>query len=86
MMEWCTSRSMAAAVVIGSLKIWSHWLKTRLELISRRAALVALGQQREEHFHFLAALLDVADVVEDQHVEAVELLEFGFEPQVALGG
>ena len=33
MMEWCTSRSMAAIVVIGSLKIWSHWLKTRLELI-----------------------------------------------------
>ena len=33
MMAWCTKRSMAAIVVIGSLKIWSHWLKTRFELM-----------------------------------------------------
>ena len=24
---------MAAIVVIGSLKIWSHWLKTRFEVM-----------------------------------------------------
>jgi len=28
--EWCTRRSMVAAVVIGSLKIRSHSLNTRL--------------------------------------------------------
>ena len=33
MTEWCTRRSMAAAVVIGSLKILSHSLKTRLLVI-----------------------------------------------------
>ncbi len=33
--EWWTSRSLAAIVVIGSLKIWSHWLNTRFELISK---------------------------------------------------
>lgn len=45
----------------------------------------ARSQQGEEHFHFLPALLHVADVVEDQHVVAVEFLEFGLEPQVAGG-
>lgn len=30
---WCTTRSMAAAVVIGSLKILSHFENTRLEVI-----------------------------------------------------
>ena len=33
-MEWCTSRSMAAMVVIGSLKIWSHFENTRLLVMS----------------------------------------------------
>ena len=33
MIEWCTSRSIAAAVVIGSLKILSHCEKTRLLVI-----------------------------------------------------
>jgi hypothetical protein len=31
--EWWTRRSIAAAVVIGSLKIRSHSLKTRLLVI-----------------------------------------------------
>ena len=33
MWAWCTRRSTAAMVVRGSLKIWSHWEKTRLLLI-----------------------------------------------------
>jgi hypothetical protein len=32
MIEWCTRRSTAAMVVIGSLKIWSHFENTRLLL------------------------------------------------------
>ena len=46
--------------------------------------LVTFGQQGEEHFHFLPALLHVADVVQYEHVEAVELFEFLLQPQVAL--
>ena len=49
------------------------------------AAFVAFGQQGEEHFHFVAGLLDVADVVEDEHFEAIEAAEFVFEQQVAFG-
>lgn len=33
------------------------------------AALVAFSQQGEQHLHLLAALLDVAQVVDDQRVE-----------------
>ena len=32
--EWWTTRSIAAAVVIGSWKIWSHLENTRLEVIA----------------------------------------------------
>ena len=47
--------------------------------------LVALGSQREEHLHLFPALLHVADVVEDEHIVAVELFEFVLQPQVSLG-
>ena len=49
-------------------------------------AFVPLGQEGEEHLHFVAALLDVADVVEDHGMIDVERGEFAFEAQVALGG
>ena len=49
------------------------------------ATLVALRKQGEEHFHFFAALLQVADVVEDEHFVAVEFLEFFFQPELAFG-
>src|SRR5207249_3296444 len=51
-----------------------------------RAALVALGQEGEEHLHLLPALLDVADVVQDEALEAIELLQFSGQPKVSLGG
>lgn len=34
---------------------------------------VALGQELEKDFHFLAGLLDIADVIEDDGVKALEL-------------
>ena len=37
-----------------------------------RLLLVALGQEVEEGLHFLAGLLDIADVVNDDTVEALE--------------
>jgi hypothetical protein len=33
MTQWWISRSMAAAVVMGSLKIRSHWENTRLDVM-----------------------------------------------------
>jgi hypothetical protein len=48
-------------------------------------AFVPLGQEGEGHLHFVAALLDVADVVEDHGVIDVESGKFSFEAKVALG-
>ena len=50
------------------------------------APLVPLRQEGEEHLHLVAVLLHVSDVVEDDGLEAVELLQFAFEREVALGG
>ncbi|MNC90837.1 hypothetical protein D3C83_69880 [compost metagenome] len=38
-----------------------------------RAALVALGQQGKQHLRFLGALLDVAQIIEQQDLEVIEL-------------
>jgi hypothetical protein len=63
---------MAAAVVIGLLKIRSHSLKTR-SLVSH---------QGEEHFGLVGGLLDVADVVEDHGVEDVEAAQWSGQAEV----
>ena len=68
-MLWCTSRSIAAAVVMGSLKIFSHFENGRFAREDDAASLVTLGQQREENLHLLAILLHVTDVVDDQRTE-----------------
>ena len=49
------------------------------------AAFVAFGQEGEEHFHLFGALLDVAEVVEDDDVVAIHLFQPGLEAQVAFG-
>ena len=48
------------------------------------AALVALSQEREENFGLLGTLLDVADVVEDQHRELIEFAQGARQLEVAL--
>ena len=48
--------------------------------------LVAFGEEGEEHFHFLAGLVDVADIVEDDGIKALEFGKRGRQFQVALGG
>ena len=68
------------------LKKRSHWLKSRFAGESQASALVALGDQCEEDFGFLGALLDVAEVVEDDEVEAIELPKGPRQREVALGG
>ena len=48
-------------------------------------ALVALGEQGEQHFHLRAVVLNIADVVQYQALDAIELPEFAREAQIALG-
>ena len=50
-----------------------------------RLLLVALSEEGEQDLHFLAGLLDVADIVEDDDVEAFEFGECGRQFQVAFG-
>lgn len=46
---------------------------------------VAFGKQREEDFHLLAALLHVAQVIDDQRVERRQPLDLPGQSQVAFG-
>jgi hypothetical protein len=48
------------------------------------APLVAPGQQGKEHLHFVAVMLHVADVIQDQAGEALELGQLLREPQISL--
>ena len=49
------------------------------------AALVAMGQQGKEHFHFLPGVLDIADVVEDQPILFAPAFQQSGQGQFALG-
>jgi len=49
------------------------------------APLVPLGQEGEQNLHLLLALLDVAQIVEDDDLEAVEAPEFPLQLIVPLG-
>jgi len=49
------------------------------------AAFVTFGQQGEKHFHLVAGLLDIADVVENDDFVGVEVAQLVFKQQVALG-
>ena len=50
------------------------------------AAFVTFAQERKEHLHFVTVVLDVADVVEEDTVETVELGQGVWQAQIALGG
>ena len=85
----CTSASNAGAPIAG--RIASGKLSaTRLvfALVARDedgAAFVALRHQREEDLDLVSALLDVANVVEDQQLEGVEPSERTGQVEVSLG-
>ncbi len=49
------------------------------------AAFVAMGQQREQYFHLLAALLHIAQVIDDQSREAIQPLQFFLQPESRFG-
>jgi hypothetical protein len=65
MMLWCTRRSMAAAVVIGSLKMPSHFGERQVTGEEHTAPFLTFSQQREGHFDFLPGLADVSETVDD---------------------
>ena len=44
-----------------------------------------MRQQVEEDFHLVPVLLDVADVVDDERVEAAQLFQLAGQIQIALG-
>ena len=49
------------------------------------ATFVPVGEQSEEHLHFVTAVLNVTDVIDDESVELVESLEFLLQPELGLG-
>jgi len=71
---------------MGFLKIWSHWLKTRLLVYDHGAALVAFAHERKEHCGLLGALLDVAEIVEYEHLKEIEFAKRSRQGEVTLGG
>jgi len=50
-----------------------------------RPALIAFGQQGEEHFHLFAVLLHIPEVIENERVKAIEPFQFGREAEIAFG-
>ena len=49
-----------------------------------RAALVALGEQRKEHFGFFGTLLHVAEIIDQDHLEEIKLAQRARQLQIAL--
>ena len=50
-----------------------------------RAALITLGEEGKQHFHPVAVLLHVTDVVNDDDIEVIEALQRSFEFKVSFG-
>ncbi|MDE0006267.1 MAG: hypothetical protein OXQ29_26560, partial [Rhodospirillaceae bacterium] len=64
-------------------KLPAHWLKMRLLGHHHRAALVAPGEQREQHLRLVGTPLHVAEVVEQDRLKEVELSRRPRQVQVA---
>jgi hypothetical protein len=63
-----------------------HSRKLRIISYSLRIPWVALGQKGKQHFHFIAILLDIADIIQDDTSELVQLGEFLRQGQITLSG
>ncbi len=50
-----------------------------------RPALIAFGQQGEQHVHLFAVLLHIPEVIENERVKAVEPFQFSREAEIAFG-
>lgn len=72
----------------GGHRVLKNLLPLRERKIARQhhtASLVAVGQKRKQYIHLFAALLDVADVVDDEGGDPPQPLEQTCRLQLALG-
>src|SRR6266849_10100663 len=81
----CTSRSIAAALVIGSLKIPSHWENGRWLVMSTRPASYRSASSVNSTSLSKAALLHVPQVIDQQRLEAAQLPPVAGQLQLPLG-
>src|SRR6266699_4773538 len=86
MTQWWITRSMDAMVVIGFLKMRSHSAPHEIGRDQHRFAFIALGKKREEHLHFVAIVLHVANIIEDDTGIFVQLGQLLGQAQVPFGG
>ena len=75
---------MAAAVATGLAKIRSHPEKNRFGGDSQGPSFVSFGEEREERFGLRASLGQVAQVVQEQEVEVVQLPQLTQQGRVRL--
>src|SRR6266849_11077791 len=81
----CTSRSIAAALVIGSLKIPSHWENGRWLVMSTRPASYRSASSVNSTSLSKAALLHIPQVIDQQRLEAAQLPPVAGQLQLPLG-
>src|SRR5947209_3876621 len=86
MTQWWITRSMAAMVVIGFLKMRSHSAPHEIGRDQHRFTFIALGKKREEHLHFVAIVLKVANIIKDDTGIFVQLGQLLGQAQVPFGG
>ncbi len=63
---------MAAIVVIGFLKMWFHSAPHEIGGNHHGPGFIALGQEREEDFHLITIMLNIADVIENDAGKLIE--------------
>ena len=72
----------------GGQRVFENLIPLRKDEIggdNDTATFIAFGQKSEEDLHFFPALLDVTDVIEDDHLKTIQPFEFPFQVVVAFG-
>jgi hypothetical protein len=73
-------------VVMGSLKIRSHSAPHEIGGDQHRFAFIALRKKRKKHLHFVAIVLNVANIIQDDTGIFVQLGQLLGQAQVPFGG
>ena len=47
--------------------------------------LIPVGEQCEEHFHFISTLLDIAEIIDNERIELIQTLQQLIQPQLGFG-
>ena len=72
----------------GGQRVFKNLIPLRKDEIggdNDTAPFITFGQKSKEDLHFFAALLDVADVIENDDLETIQPFEFPFQIVVAFG-